>query len=79
MLRTALAEIERLTQDRARFNWLDHVNANINERNGSKYGWKYDINHNRAALTDCNFPALSIREAIDAARQDSFTMPNVWR
>lgn len=55
-------------EDRARLDWLDQVNANSNSRNGTTYGWRYDINHNRAALTDCNYPALSIREAIDVAR-----------
>lgn len=55
--------------DTARLDWLDQVNANTNERNGTRYGWRYDINHNRAALTDCNSPALTIREAINAAIQ----------
>lgn len=57
--------------DTSRLDWLDQVNANTNERNGTRYGWKYDINHNRAALTDHNWPPLSIREAIDAAMNRS--------
>ena len=67
-------ELERenlaLREDKERLDWLDRVNENTNERNGTNYGWRYDINHNRAALTDCNLPALSIRAAIDAARKE---------
>lgn len=59
---------EQLLEDAARLNWLDDVNSRTNERNGTKYGWRFDINHNRAALTDHNYPALPVREAIDAAR-----------
>lgn len=54
--------------DTERLDWLDDVNRKANERNSTKYGWKFDINHNRAALTDHNWPAVSIREAIDDAR-----------
>ena len=60
-----LAELET---DKARLDWLDSVNLKSNERNGTVYGWQYDINHNRAALTDCHLPAFTVREAIDAAR-----------
>lgn len=66
-LRRGLETIKALKNDRERLDWLDAVNRNTNERIGTTYGWKYDINHNRAALTDCNLPALSIRAAIDAA------------
>lgn len=65
-LRTALDK-EPDKKDADRLDWLDRVNAGANKRNGTKYGWKFDINHNRAALTDCNCPALSVREAIDKA------------
>lgn len=58
-----------LQEDRARLDWLDTVNRNANERNGTVYGWKFDINHNRASLTDHNIPALSARDAIDRARK----------
>src|SRR6185437_15510877 len=64
-------EVERRREaeaDTARLDWLDKVNRNMNERNGSHYGWRYEINHLRAALTDHNYPPLTIREAIDAAR-----------
>lgn len=57
-----------MREDAERLDWLESVNLRSNERNGTVYGWKYDINHNRAALTDHNLPALTIREAIDAAR-----------
>lgn len=59
----------RLRADAGRLNWLDAVNLGTNERNETVYGWKFDINHNRAALTDHNSPALSVRAAIDAAMQ----------
>lgn len=55
-------------EDRARLDWLDQVNAKANDRNKTTYGWRFDINHNRSALTDHNHPALSVREAIDVAR-----------
>ena len=63
----SIRERHGYTNDSVRLDWLDEVNANSNERVGSDYGWKYDINHNRAALTDCNFPKLTIRQAIDEA------------
>jgi hypothetical protein len=54
-------------KDAERLDWLDEINRQTNEHYGTTYGWKFDINHNRAALMDHNWPALSIREAIDAA------------
>ena len=59
---------EDFMEDAARLNFLDNVNRGMNERKGTKYGWKFDINHLRAALTDCNVPALTVRDAIDGAR-----------
>jgi hypothetical protein len=67
-LRTIVAA-DPVKADTDRLDWLDSVNIRANTRNGSNYGWKFDINHNRAALTDCNSPALSVRAAIDAARK----------
>jgi hypothetical protein len=55
--------------DTERLNWLDSVNTRTNQRVGTSYGWKFDINHNRAALSDHNLPALHVRAAIDAARK----------
>jgi len=55
-------------EDTARLDWLDQVNTRTNDRVGTSYGWKFDINHNRAALTDHNLPALHVRAAIDAGR-----------
>lgn len=63
------AENATLREDAARLDWLDTVNQKANERNRTVYGWKFDVNHNRAALTDHNIPALSVREAIDVARK----------
>jgi hypothetical protein len=54
-------------QDTRRLDWLDKVNQRTNARNGNRYGWRYDINHNRAALTDCNAPYRAVRQAIDDA------------
>lgn len=67
----ALVAADPVKADTDRLDWLDGVNKRANGRNGTTYGWKYDINHNRAALTDNNFPALSVRAAIDAARTRS--------
>ena len=53
--------------DTKRLDWLDKSNAAMNDRNGTVYGWKLDWNHNRIALTDSNWPAKTIREAIDEA------------
>jgi len=64
----ALVAADPVKADTDRLDWLDAVNQRANARYGSKYGWKFENNHNRAALTDNNAPALSVREAIDAAR-----------
>lgn len=68
----AEAEVARLTADKERLDWLDRANHALNEAHGTKYGWKYDANHNRLqiALTDCNIPAFSIRSAIDDVRAE---------
>jgi hypothetical protein len=58
-------------EDTARLDWLDQVNTRTNDRVGTNYGWKFDINHNRAALTDHNLPAMHVRAAIDEARLKS--------
>jgi hypothetical protein len=64
----ALVAADPIKADTDRLDWLDAVNHRANARNGSRYGWKFEINFNRAALTDNNSPALSVRAAIDAAR-----------
>lgn len=64
----ALVTADPVKADTDRLDWLDGVNRHTNGRVGTTYGWKFDINHNRAALTDSNLPALSVRDAIDAAR-----------
>lgn len=58
-------ETESRHPDTERLDWLDTVTERMNRRYGTVYGWRYDINHNRAALTDHNLPALTIRQAID--------------
>jgi hypothetical protein len=65
------AKTDRDGSDTARLDWLDQVNTRTNDRVGTSYGWKFDINHNRAALTDHNLPALHVRAAIDEARLKS--------
>jgi hypothetical protein len=61
----------RLSADTRRLNWLDEVNQRTNQRTGTVYGWRFDINHNRAALTDHNLPAVMVRQAIDEAMKVS--------
>lgn len=72
MLEQSLGTVRELkslsrNSDAARLDWLDAVTARTNQQNETTYGWKFEINHNRAALKDNNIPALSVREAIDAA------------
>jgi len=66
-MRRVKLDLEEEQEDTKRLDWLDEVTRKTNERNGTVYGWRFDINHNRAALMDHNWPALSIRQAIDAA------------
>lgn len=61
------AQLAVAQADVRRLDWLDGVNAATNARNGTIYGWRFEVNCNRAALTDHNLPALSVREAIDFA------------
>ncbi|QHJ81907.1 MAG: hypothetical protein [Caudoviricetes sp.] len=55
--------------DTKRLNWLDAQNARLNEYYGTAYGWKFDANFQRNAmmLNDCNFPVMTVRQAIDEA------------
>lgn len=68
-----ISENAALRKDKARLDWLDAANQALNEAHGTKYGWKYDANHNRCqiAINDHNIPAHSIRQAIDAARKEA--------
>jgi hypothetical protein len=66
--KTEAPQPQAASEDSKRLDWLDEVNARTNEKHGTVYGWKFDINHNRAALMDHNWPAKSIRAAIDDAR-----------
>ena len=69
---TLRQKLEEARKDAERLDWLDSVNKQTNERNRTTY---CDMNHNRFALSDHNFPALSVREAIDAARQQQGNAP----
>ena len=60
-------EFAAMARDAERLDWLDDLNKKFNERTGTTYGWKLDWTCNRWALSDCNLPALTVREAIDAA------------
>ena len=64
------SEIDRLVADAGRLDYLDERNAQKNKRNGTQYGWRLSENHNRIALEDNHYPAVSVREAIDAARAE---------
>lgn len=59
-----------LLADAERLDWLDSVTSRTNSRHGTAYGWRFDANRNRAALTDHNLPLMTVREAIDAAMRD---------
>lgn len=62
------ARIGELTDDASRLDWLDEMNRRKNEHHGTRYGWRYEANHNRIALSDHHFPVKTVREAIDEAR-----------
>lgn len=66
-----IVKVREGREDAARLDWLDAVNKSANDRNGTGYGWRFDINHNRAALSDHHVPALKVRQAIDEARASS--------
>ena len=53
--------------DAERLDWLDRVNQATNAHYRTRYGWKFDLNCNRASLTDHHLPALTVRDAIDSA------------
>ncbi|WP_405079653.1 hypothetical protein ACI51Z_09225 [Pectobacterium carotovorum] len=55
--------------DTKRLDWLDAQNKRLNEYYGTSYGWKFDANFQRNAmmLNDSNYPALTVRQAIDKA------------
>lgn len=57
--------VGELKADRSRLNYLDKLNTEFNERNGTQYGWKIDWNHNRIALIDSCPMQRTVREAID--------------
>jgi hypothetical protein len=62
------AQPPAVNEDAARLDYLDSLNQRLNAQQGSSYGWRLDINHNRVSLTDMHVPALTVREAIDALR-----------
>lgn len=55
--------------DAERLDYLDSLNKEFNERNGSNYGWEIDWNHNRIALHDIGPMGMSVRQAIDEHRE----------
>lgn len=73
IFRGAQVRILELEADAARLDLLDEINRKINQDHGTEYGWRFDVNHNRAqvSLTDCNLPALTVRAAIDQWREDN--------
>lgn len=58
--------MKRIT-DKMRLDFLDALNQRKNRQIGTVYGWRLNENHARIALEDHGFPALTVREAIDAA------------
>ena len=62
------ARVKSLEADKARLDWLDSANEEMNLRTGTHYGWRFDWNGNRVAiLSDMHLPPLSVREALDNA------------
>jgi|GEM_PF-5627982 len=73
--------VEALKEDARRLDFLDQLNASLNQHTSSNYGWKIDVNHNRVRVkpthpsdgwncidfTDAGFPVKTIRQAIDGA------------
>lgn len=55
------------SDDTKRLDWLDSKNQHLNKISGSTYGWRFEMNHNRCALTDHHHPVKSVRQAIDEA------------
>ena len=64
-----LLELPDVSTDTKRLNWLDAQNTRLNEYYGTSYGWRFDANFQRNAmmLNDCNFPVMTVRQAIDEA------------
>ena len=61
-------KVKELEADKARLDWLDSANEEMNLRTGTHYGWRFDWNGNRVAiLSDMHLPPLSVREALDNA------------
>lgn len=60
-----MSQVTSLNQDKLRLDLLDTVNAELNERNGSIYGWAVHWNHNRISLHDSDPMKKSVRQAID--------------
>lgn len=61
------AKLEAAEADTRRLDWLDAQNARKNKQNRTTYGWRIEENCNRIALSNCHFPAIPVRSAMDAA------------
>ncbi|WP_288927252.1 hypothetical protein [uncultured Maritimibacter sp.] len=58
------AEIEHLRADRDRLDFLDECNARLNEKSGTKYGWKMVMNHNvNRLMTQKGHLAVDLNDA----------------
>ncbi|UBI22411.1 hypothetical protein LA348_09990 [Citrobacter amalonaticus] len=57
------------SEDTKRLDWLDAQNKRLNEYYVTLYGWKFDANFQRNAMTlnDSNYPVMTVRQAIDQA------------
>ena len=74
------ARLEALEADKARLDWLDRMNAGLNQRYGTAYRWRLILNHNVTRLLLGDFlmdlhdteggktGLTSCRDAIDEVR-----------
>ena len=58
----------RKGDDTNRLDYLDQLNGKLNQKSGSKYGWRLEVNHNRVALMEHDPMKQSVREANDSHR-----------
>ncbi len=67
------------SEDTKRLDWLDAQNKRLNEYYGTSYGWKFDANFQRNAmmLNDCNYPVMTVRQAIDEAIVEAPKQENI--
>ena len=60
----ARAELAAAREDTERLDWMDRMNASLNKRYGTVYGWKLILNHNVVRLMR-NAPSSAVVSDID--------------